>query len=153
MERAVDNAEPLIQRMRQGGQTELAELMTQNRERLRRMVHARLDRRVAGRVDPSDVLQETFLDASRQLRHYLADPPMPPFLWLRFLTGQRLMATHRRHLGAQMRDAKQEVPIRSGRRPGTPGPQHRLPESYGAASGRRPEGSGRGCRSILCWGG
>lgn len=42
---------------------------------------------------------------------------MPPFLWLRFLTGQRLMATHRHHLGVQMRDAKLEVPLDAAARP------------------------------------
>ena len=83
----------------------------ENRERLRRMVHLRLDRRVAGRVDASDVLQETFLDASRQLDQYLVDRPMSLFLWLRFLTGQRLMAIHRQHLGAQKRDARQEMSL------------------------------------------
>ena len=72
---------------------------------------------MAGRVDASDVLQEAFVDASKQLERYLEDVPMPPFLWLRFLTGERLMATHRRHLGAKMRDAKQEVPLRIHARP------------------------------------
>ncbi len=81
------------------------------------MVDMRLDRRVAGRVDASDVLQEAFVDASKQLERYLDDVPMPPFLWLRFLTGERLMATHRRHLGAKMRDAKQEVSLRIHARP------------------------------------
>jgi RNA polymerase sigma-70 factor (ECF subfamily) len=75
------------------------------------MVDLRLDRRVAARIDPSDVLQEAYLDASRQLEQYLAQRPMSLFVWLRFLTGQRLMAIHRQHLGAQMRDAKQEVAL------------------------------------------
>jgi RNA polymerase sigma-70 factor (ECF subfamily) len=75
------------------------------------MVAVRLDHRVAGRVDASDVLQEVYLDASRQFEHYLAGPPMPLFLWLRLITGQRLMAIHRQHLGVQKRDAKQEVAL------------------------------------------
>jgi RNA polymerase sigma-70 factor (ECF subfamily) len=106
-----------VARLRQEGQAALAELFTKHRERLRRMVHMRLDRRVAGRVDASDVLQEAFVDASKQLDRYLDDVPMPPFLWLRFLTGERLMATHRKHLGAKKRDAKQEVPLRIHARP------------------------------------
>ncbi len=95
----------------------LADLFARNRERLRRMVEVRLDRRIAGRIDPSDVLQEAFLDASKQLDGYLASPPMRPFLWLRFLTGQRLMATHRRHLGTQKRDAKRDVPLQGANHP------------------------------------
>jgi RNA polymerase sigma-70 factor, ECF subfamily len=95
--------------LRQQGQAALAAAFMGHRERLRRMVQLRIDRRVAGRVDPSDVLQETFLEASRQFDQYQANPPMPVFLWLRLLAGQRLMAIHRQHLGAQKRDARQEI--------------------------------------------
>jgi RNA polymerase sigma-70 factor, ECF subfamily len=100
-----------IEQLRQNGQAALARVFTEHRARLRRMVDMRMDRRMAGRVDPSDILQETFLDASRQLEQYLAAVPMPVFLWLRLLTGQRLMALHRQHLGTQKRDARQEVAL------------------------------------------
>lgn len=116
-ERPENISDETVARLRREGYAALAELFTKHRERLRRMVDMRLDRRVAGRVDASDVLQEAFVDASKQLERYLEDVPMPPFLWLRFLTGERLMATHRRHLGAKMRDAKQEVPLRIHARP------------------------------------
>lgn len=117
VERPENIPDETVARLRREGHAALAELFTKHRERLRRMVDMRLDRRVAGRVDASDVLQEAFVDASKQLKRYLEDVPMPPFLWLRFLTGERLMATHRRHLGAKMRDAKQEVPLRIHARP------------------------------------
>jgi RNA polymerase sigma-70 factor (ECF subfamily) len=106
-----------VARLEREGDVALGDLFAQHRARLRRMVEMRLDNRVKGRVDPSDVLQEAFVDASKQLQGYLAQRPMPPFLWLRFLTGQRLMATHRHHLGAQMRDAKLEVPLDGHARP------------------------------------
>jgi RNA polymerase sigma-70 factor, ECF subfamily len=101
--------------LRQHGQAALARAFTDHHDRLRRMVEVRMDRRMAGRVDPSDILQETYLDASRQLQQYLVDVPLPLFLWLRFLTGQRLMALHRQHLGTQKRDARQEITLQ--RRP------------------------------------
>ncbi len=104
-------ASQAVSQLKEGGEAALADFFTRHRDRLRRMVDMRLDRRVAGRVDPSDILQEAYVDASKQLDGYLSSLPMPPFLWLRFLTGQRLMATHRRHLGAQKRDAKLEVPL------------------------------------------
>ncbi len=110
-------SDPSVDLLKRDGQAGLAELFGRHRDRLRRMVDMRIDRRVAGRVDPSDVLQETFLEASRQLDGYLDKLPMPPFLWLRFLTGQRLMATHRHHLGVQMRDAKVEVSMHGAARP------------------------------------
>ena len=107
----IDESGELLVRLQRGDQSALASLFMRYRGRLRRMVDLRMDRRLAGRIDPSDVLQETYLDASRQLEGYLDREQMPFFLWLRLLTGQRLMAMHRWHLGAQKRDARQELGI------------------------------------------
>jgi RNA polymerase sigma-70 factor (ECF subfamily) len=104
----------LLARVRAGDQNALAVLFDCFRDRLRRMVRLRLDRRLQGRLDPSDVLQEAFIDVSRRAAEYVANPDMPVFLWLRFLTAQRLLALHRQHLGAQMRDAGQEVSLYRG---------------------------------------
>ena len=71
-------------------QKSLGELFHQHRGRLRLMVGLRLDHRLQGRVDPSDVLQEAYLEAMDRLPQYLQERPMPLFLWLRFLTAQRL---------------------------------------------------------------
>ena len=87
------------------------------RDRLRRMVRLRLDRRLQGRIDPSDVLQDAYLDVAKRTGEYVANPSVPVFLWLRLITGQRLMALHRQHLGAQMRDAGQEVSLYRGALP------------------------------------
>jgi RNA polymerase sigma-70 factor (ECF subfamily) len=76
-----------------------------------------MDRRLQGRVDAEDVLQETFVDFASRAEEYLGDPSMPLFLWLRFLTGQRLQLTHRHHLGTQMRDAGREVSLHRGAMP------------------------------------
>ena len=67
----------------------LGEVFNANRQRLRRMVQLRLDRRLQGRIDASDVLQDAFIDASRRLKDYAANPAIPPFLWLRLLTVRR----------------------------------------------------------------
>jgi RNA polymerase sigma-70 factor (ECF subfamily) len=95
----------------------LVELFAQNRARLRRMVRLRLDRRLQGRVDPSDVLQEAHIEVARRAKEYVADPSMPAFLWLRWITGERLLAMHRKHLGAQIRDANLEVSLHRGALP------------------------------------
>jgi RNA polymerase sigma-70 factor (ECF subfamily) len=81
------------------------------------MVEARLDRRLRGRVDASDVVQEAYLDAVRKLDGYLADPKLPVFLWLRLVVGERLLKVHRRHVGAQMRHAGREVSLYRGALP------------------------------------
>lgn len=107
----------LLLRARGGEQQALAELFARYRDRLRRMVRLRLDRRMLGRVDASDVLQDAYLDVARRFGEYAAAPAVPFYLWLRALTGQRLIDLHRRHLGAQMRDAGQEVSLYRGALP------------------------------------
>jgi RNA polymerase sigma-70 factor (ECF subfamily) len=86
-------------------------LMGRSRDRLRRVVAFRLDPRLRGRVDPSDVLQDAYLEAWRGLRSYLDRPEIPFFLWLRGIAGNKLRELHRHHLGAQRRDPRREVRI------------------------------------------
>jgi RNA polymerase sigma-70 factor (ECF subfamily) len=114
---ASHGTDDLEKRAGAGDSSALAELFDRHSDRLRRMVRMRLDRRLQGRIDPSDVLQEAQLDVLRRAGEYAENPNMPPFLWLRFLTGQRLLALHRQHLGAHMRDAGQEVSLYRGALP------------------------------------
>jgi RNA polymerase sigma-70 factor (ECF subfamily) len=107
----------LLRRAGAGDQEAVTELFSRYRDRLRAMVRLRLNRRLQGRVDPSDVLQEAFLEISKGFADYVRQPPMPFFLWLRYITGQKLIAAHRQHLGAQMRDAGQEVSLYRGALP------------------------------------
>jgi RNA polymerase sigma-70 factor (ECF subfamily) len=113
----VSESDELLRRARAGDQQALAALFAHYRDRLRRMVRLRLDRRLYGRLDPSDVLQEAYLDLARRLPEYAANPALPFYLWLRSLTGQRLIDLHRQHLGAKMRDAGQEVSLYRGALP------------------------------------
>jgi RNA polymerase sigma-70 factor (ECF subfamily) len=83
------------------------------------MIALRMDRRLQGRLDASDVLQEAYLEAARRLPDYAREPGMPFFLWLRFLTGQKLVELHRHHLGVRMRDAAREVALYHGSLPET----------------------------------
>jgi RNA polymerase sigma-70 factor, ECF subfamily len=107
----------LLRRAAQGDQAAWGDLLVRSRDRLRRMVALRLDRRLQGRVDPSDIIQEACIDASARLAEYARQPEMPFFLWLRFLTGQRLVRVHRQHLGAEMRDVAREVSLYRGALP------------------------------------
>ena len=105
----------LLRRALAGDESALAALFDGYRDRLRRMIRLRLDRRLSGRVDSSDVLQEAYLDVRKRLAEYARDPAAMPFhLWLRLVAGQRLTDIHRHHLGAQMRDAGMEVSLHRG---------------------------------------
>ncbi len=101
----------LIERARMGDKAAFGLLMERYRPRLHRVVALRLDRRLQGRVDASDLIQDGFADAAARLEDYIRDPVMPFYLWLRFLVGQKLAEQHRRHLGAQARDAGREISI------------------------------------------
>lgn len=90
---------------------DLGELFALHRDRLRRMVQLRLDRRLNGRVDASDVIQDAYIEATRRFTEYDGTREVSPFVWLRFLASQRLAQLHRFHLGTQARDAGREVSI------------------------------------------
>src|SRR3954468_4136260 len=107
----------LLGRARAGDPRALADLFDRYKARLRHMVRLRLDRRLAGRLDASDVLQEAYLEADKRFAEYLRDPAIPAFLWLRLVTGQKLTDLHRHHLGAKMRDAGMEVSLHRGALP------------------------------------
>ena len=93
---------------------DLSQLLENNRNRLYRMVQLRMDRRLQGRVDASDIIQEAYLEATERLPEYERNPKLPPFLWLRFITAQRLLRIHRRHFGVQARDPRKEVGLFAG---------------------------------------
>jgi RNA polymerase sigma-70 factor, ECF subfamily len=107
----------LQRRIERGEEAALLDLFTRHRDRLKRMVKLRLDRRLQGRIDASDVLQEASIDVVRRAREYMARPSMPAFLWLRWITGERLLSLHRRHLGSKVRDAGLEVSLHHGALP------------------------------------
>jgi RNA polymerase sigma-70 factor (ECF subfamily) len=114
------NPSEVTQRLAQaaaGDRNAWAELLMRDRDRLRSMVALRLDRRLRGRVDPSDILQDGYMIASNQLEAYLHNPKIPFFLWLRSVVGQRLVALHRHHLGTQGRDAAREISLFGGGMP------------------------------------
>jgi RNA polymerase sigma-70 factor (ECF subfamily) len=109
--------EELLDAARNGDDGALAVLVERHRDRLERMVRLRIDRRLQGRVDPADVVQDAYLTVRGKFSQYSADSRLPFFLWLRLEVGQKLVDVHRFHLGAQMRDAGQEVSLYRGALP------------------------------------
>jgi RNA polymerase sigma-70 factor, ECF subfamily len=106
--------EELTCRLREGDAEAAGKLFVLCRDRLRRMVKLRLDQRLQGRLDPSDVLQEAFLDVQKKAPDFASRGDLPGYLWLRLVTAERLLILHRHHLGAQMRNAAQEVSLHRG---------------------------------------
>ena len=104
------DTDQLLAQVRSGDRAAREQLFAHHRGRLRRMVTARLDPRLAARVDPSDVVQETLADADRKLDGYLREEPLPFFPWLRRLAWERLAKLHEHHLRTAKRAIGREQP-------------------------------------------
>lgn len=107
----VDELSQQLKRVADGDATALADVFEHYRSRLSHTIRLRMDRRLLGRIDVADVLQDAFLDAVRRLSEYLATPNVSLFIWLRSLSTQRLIDLHRYHLGAQMRTVTMELAL------------------------------------------
>src|SRR6478752_2493987 len=98
----------LVDRAAGGDAAARQQLLARHRARLRRMVAVRLDRRLAARVDASDLVQESLADAARGLDAYLKERPLPFYPWLRRFAWERLVEANRRHLQARRRSVARE---------------------------------------------
>jgi RNA polymerase sigma-70 factor (ECF subfamily) len=99
-----------LQAAANGDETAVQRLLARHRGRLRQMVAVYLDRRLAARVDPSDIVQDALADAARGFAAYLRERPLPFYPWLRQLAWQRLGQVHRHHVRARRRSVEREVP-------------------------------------------
>jgi RNA polymerase sigma-70 factor (ECF subfamily) len=115
-----------LERLAQGDEESLGALFDAHRPHLRQEIAQDLarDPRLAARFDASDVVQEVFLDARRQIGQFLADRGRIDFgAWLRGLARERRLKFLREHLDAQCRTAKRQqgLPDESWSHPPSPG--------------------------------
>ena len=109
---ATDDSE--VDRLKSGGVEALARCFDAHRARLKQTIKARIDKRLIGRLDESDIIQETFVTANSRLDAFLNSPNMPVFLWLRLLTQQVMAEQHRNFLKVQKRNPEMEMPTGAG---------------------------------------
>ncbi|MEM8679821.1 MAG: sigma-70 family RNA polymerase sigma factor [Planctomycetota bacterium] len=107
----------LISDAEAGNAEALGDLFEMHRVRLLSILGFRIDTRLRGRLDPTDVLQEALIEATARFPEFCRDRKMSFFLWLRFITVQKLLQLHRKHLGTKVRDAAREVSIFAGPHP------------------------------------
>ena len=103
------DTDQLLERVAEGDSSARELLLGRHRQRLRRMIELRLDRRLAARIDPSDVVQETLAEANQKLLDFARRRPLPFYPWLRCLAWERLVQIHRRHIAAQRRSVRREI--------------------------------------------
>lgn len=101
----------LLEKVQAGDRGALDRLLAQCRAYLRQMVELRLDPKLRRRVDPSDIVQEAQIEATRRMDAYLARPPMTFRLWLRQIAYDRLLMARRKHVEANRRAVTRELPL------------------------------------------
>ncbi len=112
-EPAPDTAETasLLVRARTGDAVAFNRLFEHYRPYLVRMIQFRMDDRLRQRVDASDIVQETQLEALRRFQAYIENPDVPFRLWLRQLAAERMSKLRRYHLTTARRATGREVRI------------------------------------------
>jgi RNA polymerase sigma-70 factor (ECF subfamily) len=109
MTRHESHIEQLLERAAGGDAAACQELLVCHRQRLKQMVIVRMDRRLAARLDPSDVVQEVLTEAFQKMSDFLRKRPLPFYGWLRQLAWERLVKLQERHIRAQKRSVMRET--------------------------------------------
>lgn len=106
----------LLRGARDGDDGAVNRLLDRHRQALRHMIRMRLDQKIRGRVDVSDVVQDVLLEASRRLPQYLENPVMSFHLWVRQIAKDRIIDAHRRHRVSAKRsvDREQQMAVHLG---------------------------------------
>lgn len=105
-----DDTDALLTGVAAGDRSSAEALLDRHRGRLAAMVRLRMDRRLAARLDASDVVQDVLAEAFRKLPRFAAQPSAPFYLWLRSIAWERLIQLYRRHVTAQRRTITREEP-------------------------------------------
>jgi RNA polymerase sigma-70 factor (ECF subfamily) len=105
------DTDKLLDRVVQGDSSAAETLLARNRKRLHRMVSIHMDRRLAARFDPSDIVQDAIAEAHRRLPEYAEKRPMAFYPWLRRIATDRLLQMYRHHVRAQRRSVLREDPF------------------------------------------
>jgi RNA polymerase sigma-70 factor, ECF subfamily len=98
----------LVARVRNGDAATVGRLMDRFRGYLKVLAEVQLDRGVRAKVDPSDVVQHTFLEAFRDFGQFRGGTEGELAAWLRQILSRNLAEEYRRYRGTKRRDVRLE---------------------------------------------
>ncbi|SRR5581483_8881792 len=103
--------EQLLQEARGGDAATLGRLLELYRRYLALLARVQIGQRLRGKVDASDLVQETFLEAHRNFARFRGSSEPELVRWLRQILAANLADLLRRYLGTQGRDVRLEREI------------------------------------------
>src|SRR5213082_2863923 len=104
----VRQPEELLAQARRGDDTALGQLLERYRSYLTLLARLQIGRRLQGKVDAADLVQDTFLEAHRHFPEFRGVTEAELACWLRQILAGLLGNLVRRYLGAQRRDVRLE---------------------------------------------
>ena len=99
----------LISQVRLGDATHLGELLSMYRNYLNVLANTQLDKKLRARVSPSDVVQETMLEAHRDFHQFQGSSESEFIAWLRQILVHNLARLIDMHVKAEKRDVRRDV--------------------------------------------
>ena len=103
--------EPLLILARAGDVEARGTLLEYYRNYLTVLARMQIGRRLQGKTDPADMVQETFLEAHRRFNQFHGVAEAELVGWLRSILGGQLAHLVRRYLGTKRRDVRLEREI------------------------------------------
>jgi RNA polymerase sigma-70 factor (ECF subfamily) len=108
------NPEQMIQEVKAGGDKALGPLLELYRTYLRLLARLEVGRRLQGKMDASDLVQETFLEAHRNFALFRGTDEPQLVHWLRQIMAAKVANLVRHYLGVQKRDVRLEQELQAG---------------------------------------
>lgn len=106
------DSQQVLNRAKLGDESAKGELLDRFRPYLNVIAQRLLDERLQGRMDFADVVQTTFLEASRDFDQFRGDSVESLLAWLRNILRNNVATAHQHHLAAEKRSARKETLIR-----------------------------------------
>lgn len=106
------DSQQVLTRAKLGDESAKGELLNRFRPYLNVIAQRHLDERLQGRMDFADVVQTTFLEATRDFDQFRGDSVESLLAWLRNILRNNVATAHQHHLAAQKRSARKETLIR-----------------------------------------